>query len=161
MNKQLLTKLLWSFFLLIFFIQSINAQSIIESTVADYIQTYQERTDWEKLVSFYSDTLHFEDINLGLKMEGIEAFKKFYDWPNPDFQKLTPEQLIFKTEAILIQRNQAIIRGHFEPFIWKGERQEWAGDFVFWLYFNKAGKIVEQLDYVKYPSWIIKSTEKE
>ena len=87
--------------------------------------------------------------------------KKFYDWPNPAFQKLSPDQLIFTTETLLIQDNQAIIRGHFEPFIWKEERQEWAGDFVFWLYFNEANKIIKQLDYVKYPSWIIKSMEKE
>ena len=161
MNRQLLTKLLLMLVYLNFFSCKVNKPPLLKTRVADYIQTYQERTDWDKLLSFYSDTLHFEDINLGLKMDGIEAFKQFYDWPNPDFQKLIPNQLIFKTEAVLIQRNQAIIRGQFEPFIWKKERQEWAGDFVFWLYFNEDGKIVKQLDYVKYPSWIIKSMEKE
>ena len=57
----------WIGFLILLSIGQIQAQQSLETVVNDYIQTYQERTEWEKLCSFYSDTLYFKDINLGLE----------------------------------------------------------------------------------------------
>ena len=120
--------------------------------VDDYIQTYQEREDWEKLLSFYSDSIYLNDINLGMEFNGIDSFKVFYDWPNSNFKKLSPEQEHFFIDDVIVLENKAIIRGNFNPFYWKGEVQEWAGPFIFCLYFNEDNKIIQQYDYVKYPA---------
>lgn len=131
----------------------------LEEVVEDYIRTYQERKDWNKLLSFYSDSLNFQDVNLGMDFASKSAFEEFYDWPNPDFQKLSPEQKHFEVEDLVVLNNQAIIRGHFNPFYWKGQRQDWADGFVIWLYFNQDQKIIRQYDFVKYPAWILETME--
>lgn len=123
----------------------------LKATVEAYIQTYQERADWEAFLSFYSDSVLMKDILLDLEFQGKEAFAAFYDWPNPAFEKLYPGQKTFELEEVVIQENIAAIRGTFTPFIWKKERQDWAGGFTIWLYFDEGQKIIQQVDYIKYP----------
>lgn len=126
-------------------------QADLQSILDAYIQTYQERQDWEAFLAFYSDTLYMKDVNLKVECKDLESFKTFYDWPNPDFKKLFPEQQTFDIDQVLLEQQTAVIRGRFLPFFWKGERQNWAGDFTLWLLFNEEYKIIEQYDYIVYP----------
>ena len=127
----------------------------LRPVVEDYIKTYQERSDWDKMLSFYSDSIVLKDLNFGLEFKGIEAFKGFYDWPNPDFQKLSPDQKSLTVDELVIDGSTAVIRGQFQPFYWKGEQQNWPGGFSIWLHFDKQQKIDQQLAYIIYPASLL------
>lgn len=123
----------------------------LQQVVEAYITTYQARADWGKLLSFYSDTVYFQDVNLKLEFDTKADFMAFYDWPNPDFSKLSPEQKAFLVEDLIIKDRTAIIKGRFQPFYWQGDLKEWTDLFTIWLHFNEDGKIVRQYDFIKYP----------
>ena len=128
-----------------------NTDNSLAGIVEDYLQTYQERNDWEKMLAFYSDSIHLEDINLELEFNGKEAFRAFYDWPNPSFQKTSPDQKTFQIEEVTIAGQTAVIRGRLAPFYWEGELQNWPGLFTIWLTFNEDQQIIRQYDFFKYP----------
>lgn len=140
---------------LLFALFNLQAQSI-QKVVKDYIETYRERNDWEKFLSFYDDSLYMKDISLGYECKSLQAFKEFYDWPNPNFKKVTPDTKTFEVEGLIIKRNTAIIRGYFNSFYWKEQKMNWPEGFTIWLYFDKNKKIIKQLDYLHYPSEIMK-----
>ncbi len=94
----------------------------VEQVATEYFATFAERADWDKLLSFYSPDLKFEDIVLQMKLESFDEFKEFYDWPNPDFEKLTPDQQHLVVETLATYDNRvAVARGHLSPFMWKGK----------------------------------------
>ena len=119
--------------------------------VAEYITTYQERKDWDKLLSFYSDSLYFLDINMQMEFTDKAGFMSFYDWPNPNFRKLSPDQKSFLVEDIIVKDRTAVIKGRFQPFYWKDDLREWTDLFTIWLHFNEDLKIIRQYDFIKYP----------
>ena len=123
----------------------------LQEVVADYIATYQSRNDWDKFLSFYSDSLYFLDINLKIDFHDKEGFMEFYDWPNPNFRKVTPDQQTFLVEDLIVKDNTAIIKGRFEPFYWKDDLKEWTDLFTMWLHFDDDHKIIRQYDFIKYP----------
>ena len=123
----------------------------LQKVVEDYIATYQAREDWEKLLSFYSDSLYFIDINMKYEFHDKAGFMEFYDWPNPQFSKLTPEQKHFLVEDLIIKDHTAIIKGRFQPFYWKGDLKEWTELFTMWLHFDDDYQIIQQYDFIKYP----------
>ncbi|MEL6657269.1 MAG: nuclear transport factor 2 family protein [Bacteroidota bacterium] len=123
----------------------------LQKVVEDYIATYQAREDWEKLLSFYSDSLYFIDINMKYEFHDKAGFMAFYDWPNPQFSKLSPEQKHFLMEDLIVKDQTAIIKGRFQPFYWKGDLKEWTDLFTMWLHFNDDHKIIRQYDFIKYP----------
>lgn len=140
-----------TFLLWVVLFSTAYAQHTLQETVERYIQTYQSRTDWPAFLDFYADSVYMEDMNLGLSFKEKKEFAKFYDWPNEAFQKLSTEQNTFILDELTVGENHAIIRGRFQPFYWKGELQQWSGNFLITLYFNSAHKIVRQYDFVRYP----------
>lgn len=128
----------------------------IEEVVEDYIHTYQERDNWDHFLSLYSDSLMMKDINLNYECQDLAAFAEFYDWPNPDFKKVNASDKTFELEDIVIQDHKAVIRGKFTPFYWKEKLQDWNSSFVIVLYFNEDLRIIQQYDYIKYPTDILK-----
>ncbi len=128
-----------------------NTDSTLTAVVDDYLQTYQERNDWEKMLSFYSDSIYLEDVNLELEFNGKDAFRDFYDWPNPSFRKTSPQQKTFQIEEVAIHGQTAVIRGRLAPFYWKNDLQNWPGLFTIWLTFNEDQQIIRQYDFFKYP----------
>lgn len=124
----------------------------IKSQAEKYFQVFADRQDWEALLSFYDEKVVFQDLNQDLRFEGIEAFQGFYNWPDSSFSKLSPDQHHLEVEELMVLDTVAIARGHFNPFLWKGQRVEGIEDFTIWLYFNDKMKIVKQLDYIEYPA---------
>lgn len=133
--------------------------SPLQDTVDDYIKTYQERNDWEKMLSFYSDSIYLYDPNLQYECNGMEEFKFFYNWPDTNFRKFSPEQANLTVEDLMIEGNKAVLRGRFNPFYWQGQLQDWPGGYTIWLFFNEDQKIIQQYDYIIYPPEIIKGLE--
>ena len=118
----------------------------------DFFDTFSERKDWDKLLSFYREDLVMEDIILQMRFEGLEEFKGFYNWPDTNFHKLTPEQEHLAIESLLADDSTAVARGHLNPFYWQGELVDvpWGMEFTIWLYLDEAGKIYRQIDWFEY-----------
>ena len=159
-----------SFFTLLFFffLQCASSESkpqtnarleAVKATTEAYFQTFAERKDWDKLLSFYDPDFVFEDIIIQKHTQGLEGFKQYYDWPNPDFQKLFPEQKHLEIEHIVVNDSTAVVHGHVNPFYWKGQlfEMEWGAKFTIWLFFNEDMKIAKQIDWFEYSGDVLVS----
>lgn len=121
----------------------------IRTIVQDYCETYQERSDFEKFLSFYDENIILEDIMLGEKKMGKKALTSFFNWDDPNFKKKEAKSCIISNQ--IIEGNQVVIKGYFTPFAW-GEQVFNAMHFTSFLTFNKTRKIVKQVDWINYPS---------
>ncbi|MCB0548597.1 MAG: nuclear transport factor 2 family protein [Phaeodactylibacter sp.] len=127
-------------------------QQQTERQATAYFQTFSQRTDWEKLLSFYRDDVQFTDTNMRYRAKSIGGFKAFYNWPDPGFEKMSPDQAHLELESLVANDSIAVGRGHFNPFYWHGKLQEWDdASFTIWLYFDQQGKIYKQYDFITYP----------
>ena len=140
-------------------IQEELLENKIENLAENFFNTYMIREDWEEFLSYYADTLKFEDAVLQVSLDGLESFMEFYDWPNPDFQKHPDYPRIFELKDLVVDSNIAIGRGVFAPFYWKGilYEMEWDASFTMWLYYNEDGKIIRQIDWIEYSGDVLQS----
>lgn len=139
---------------------NLTSRSIaVKKTTEAYFQTFAERKDWEKLLSFYQEDFVFEDVIVQKHTKDIEAFKAYYDWPNPNFKKLFPEQKHLEIEYIITNDSMSVVQGHVNPFYWEGKlwKMEWGGKFTIWLFFNQELKIIRQIDWFEYPGDVLVS----
>ena len=134
-------------------------ERLTRATALAYFETYQQRENWDSLLSFYRNDIQFKDANLGFEAKGIDAFKEFYNWPDTSFRKIVQEQKHLVLETMMVQDSVVVGRGRLNPFFWNNELQEWPDDFTIWLYFDENMKIYKQIDWVHYPSWMIQSFE--
>lgn len=124
----------------------------IETTLQAFYTTYQERNDFNHFMSYYADTVVFEDIISAVRIEGREDLKSFFDWENPAFSKLTNNAL--ELSELIVESDKAVVKGHFLPFSWNGQKFE-AMYFTTWLYFNEDQKIIRQTDWINYPNSLL------
>ena len=134
-------------------------ERLTRATALAYFETYQQRENWDSLLSFYRDDIQFEDVNLNYQAKGIEAFKEFYNWPDTSFRKIVDNQKHLVLQTMMVQDSMVVGRGKLNPFFWNNELQEWPDDFTIWLYFDENMKIYKQIDWVRYPAWMIQSFE--
>lgn len=129
----------------------------VEKVARDFFATFAARDDWEKMLSFYRYDMQFEDVTLQIKVFNKEDFKDFYNWSDPSFQKLSPDQKHLVLDDLVVTGNIAAGRGHFNPFFWHGQLQEWkwGSEFTIWLYFDEQLKIKRQIDFIEYPDDIL------
>lgn len=124
-----------------------------------YFELYKARDDWNGFLSLFRDDMIFEDVMFDFSTHSKDTFKLFYDWENPDFQKLTPETPTLVVEELLVNDSMAIGKGYFPDFKWHGELMQWADEFVICLYYDDSFKIKKQVDFVYYPDALIKDTK--
>lgn len=117
-----------------------------------YHQTYAERSDFQKFLSFYADTMVLEDIVFGERIEGREELARFFDWENPGFSLRDSVAIVVADQ--IIEGEKAVIQGYFTPFTWDGMDVE-AMHFTTILEFNEAGKIIKHIDWINYPAYLI------
>ncbi len=131
-----------------------NRQDLIN----DYYSTYQERTNIDKFLSFYDSEIILEDMVNGDRISGIRNLKEFFDWKNPDFVLEDSVALVITDQAVL--ENRVFTQGYFTPFSWSGTQIQ-AMQFFTILYLNENGKIIRQIDWINYPSYIVDYAERE
>ena len=124
----------------------------VPAIAKEYYKVYQKRKDLNKLLSFYDEHIIFKDIINGDLIKGKESLSKFLDWANPNFSMLDTVSL--KIVKQTIDKNEVTTRGYFTEFQW-GEIKFEAMHFTSILIFNKQGKIIEQIDWINYPSNLI------
>ncbi len=124
----------------------------IKDQARAYFQTYAEREDWDQFLSYYAEDLQFEDAISQIHLDSLEAFKTFYDWPNPGFKKHPEYPEIFRLDDLVANDSIAVGRGVFFPFYWQDSlfSMEWDPTFTIWLWFDENLKINRQIDWVEY-----------
>lgn len=117
-----------------------------------FFQTYAERQDWDKFCSFYREDLQFKDVMLQLELDSLWKFKRFYNWPDTNFAKLSPEQKHVEIHTMLVQDSVVTAYGHFNPFYWYQQKIEepWGMEAMFVLHFDQDQKIIRQVDWIEY-----------
>jgi hypothetical protein len=123
-----------------------------EKTVEDYYKIFNERRDLERFMSFYDENIVLEDMINGDRIVGKEELRNFFDWDNPDFQSLAGDKLIVNEK--IIQENKAVVKGYFTKFKWNQTEFE-AMHFTTLLTFDESGAIVQQVDWINYPSTLV------
>lgn len=127
-------------------------ESTIEPIVDFYIQTYQEREDFEGFLNLYAEEMILEDMVAGWRMEGRQQFREFFSWPDERFQKRAENT--FEVDDVIISENMAVIKGYFTPFHWDGQ-EVGVMQFTTLLYFNEEKKIIKHIDWINYPNDLI------
>ena len=127
-----------------------------------YFSTYAARTDWEKFLSYYAETLEFEDIILQESYHSLASFREFYNWPDSGFVKHPDYPKVLVIDELIVHGKTAIGKGRLNPFYWYGRLFEMKdiGNFIIWLEFNDQGKIIKQTDWIEYPGDILESVGK-
>ncbi|SNY99430.1 nuclear transport factor 2 family protein [Flagellimonas pacifica] len=124
----------------------------IAKTVEEYYDTFKERKDFDKFMSFYDDEVVLEDVVNADRIIGKKELTEFFDWNNPDFQKGAADALVIYEQ--IIEGNKVVTRGYYTEFLWGGTKFE-AMHFVMILTFNESGKIIKHIDWINYPSNLI------
>lgn len=143
------------FFILITFFLSCSTSDKnigITQVVSEYYKTYQANTDFEKFMDFYSEEIELEDIINGDKIIGKDNLKNFFDWNNPNLNRNDSLALIIEDQ--IIDDNKVVTKGYFTPFKWN-EMQIEAMHFTTILYYDKSNKIIKQVDWINYPSFLV------
>ncbi|MEO0337850.1 MAG: nuclear transport factor 2 family protein [Bacteroidota bacterium] len=127
-----------------------------------FFETYAEREDWEKFCSFYSEDMQFEDVLLQLKLDSLWQFQRFYNWPDGNFQKLSPDQEHLIIDEMVVDENTVVARGNFQPFYWYDQpvKPIWGMQATFWLHFDEDLKIDHQIDWIEYDPSVLESVIK-
>lgn len=122
----------------------------IKPQVEQFISTYQARVDFDAFLKLYADSAQLEDLVYGHHAVGKSGIAAFYNWNGGNF-KVIDDLKTFKVERLIIdeQQRQAVITGHFNEFIYHGQKMgPWR--FVMTLQFNEKGLITHQQDWINY-----------
>ena len=128
----------------------------------DYFDTFADRTDWDKLCSFYRVDLQFDDVLLQISLDSLWKFERFYNWDGEGdaFQKLSPTQKHLTLKSLVVNDSIAVANGRINPFYYHGELvdSEWGMNFTIWLYFDDDLLIKRQIDWMEYDPDVLEST---
>ena len=141
--------------------ETLSRNQAIKGTTKDYFATFAQRTDWEKLCSFYREDLQFKDVLLQLELDSLWQFKRFYKWDEEGdrFKKLTPDQEHLTVTSLVVNDSIAVASGRVNPFYYDGNLidTDWGMDFTIWLYFDEELKIKKQIDWFEYDSYTLEN----
>jgi hypothetical protein len=137
---------------IIFVLSCEGSNSDFEIIINDYYNTYAERQDFEKFLAFYDSSMVLEDMIYGNRVKGIENFRAFFDWPNPNFELRDSVALIVTNQVF--NDLEVVTSGYFTPFSW-GNIDVEAMHFTTILTLNEEGKIIKHIDWINYPEYLI------
>ena len=61
-----------------------NFEHAVRNEAMNYFDTFSERSDWDKFLSFYREDVRFKDIMLQFELDSLWKFKRFYKWDEGD-----------------------------------------------------------------------------
>lgn len=141
---------------------SSNFEHSVRNEAINYFDTFSERSDWDKFLSFYREDVRFKDITLQLELDSLWKFKRFYKWDEEGdrFKKLYPEQEHLNIQSLVVEGNTVAAKGHLNPFYYDGTLidSDWGMEFTIWLTFDENLKIIEQNDWMEYDAGTLENT---
>lgn len=114
-----------------------------------FFDTYSERKEIDKMLSFYSPEFKYE--NIGFESETQDAkflYEQFYGWKDPAF-KYDSEKTI-QVEEIITNDSTVVAKGTTMPYTYNSKQVE-GTRFIIWLELDKDLKIKKQTDWFDYP----------
>ncbi len=124
------------------------AKADIRATALELFDTFKQRKDFERFLTFYDKNVQFEDVFYKVKLINKAQFRDFYDWQKGDFDRLS-NQYILQLDTLAVDGNSAVAQGTFLPFKFNTKKMgPW--DFIIWLEFNEQGKVISQRDWINY-----------
>ena len=129
-----------------------NRTDLVKAKAEQYFATFSQREDWQELLSYYREDMIFEDIFLQIQLDSLWQFERFYNWPDTNFRKLSPEQQHLSIEHLVANDSTAMAYGHLNPFYWYGNLVDldWGMQFTIILHFDEDLKIKKQVDWMEY-----------
>lgn len=127
-------------------------EAALRALVSNYIDTYAERTDIDKLLSFYADEFRFYDEKLNLELTNKQELSAFFDWQNPHFKVMGDKSL--RTSSIDVADNKVIVKGWFNPFKW-GQKHYEQMPFTMTFTFDEHHLILSHTDNINYPDSLL------
>lgn len=141
---------------------SSNFEHAVRNKAINYFDTFSERSDWDKFLSFYREDVRFKDITLQLELDSLWKFKRFYKWDEEGdrFKKLYPDQEHLNIQSLVVEGNTVAAKGHLNPFYYDGTLidSDWGMEFTIWLTFDENLKIIEQIDWMEYDTGTLENT---
>ena len=118
-----------------------------------YFETYAERIDMEKFMSFYHDSVFFEDPILEVEFHSARELEEFYNWSDTSFRKHPDFPKTLVIEQLIVSQDVVVGNGYFTPFYYMGKLydQENKMNFSIQLFFNEDNLIVRHVDWIHYP----------
>ena len=120
----------------------------LKLAVQEYFNTYAQRQDFKKFMSFYAKDATLKDIIYGNDLRNKDEIQSFLNWHNGKFERLGSEHILTVTNQV-IENKKAITEGYFHQFKFNGKTfGPWL--FVISLEFNEDNKIIKQTDWINY-----------
>lgn len=139
------------FFIILFILSFKNyalEKQSIKDVSDDYFQTYAERKDFKKFMSFYAEQAVVDDLVYGHIAEGKAAIEAFFNWSQGDFKVSNNKPALTITKQIFSD-NKITTRGVFNQFEYMGKVMgPWR--FIIWQEYDEFGKIIYQEDWINY-----------
>jgi len=127
---------------------SSNNHNDLSEIVDEYFSVYSQRTDFERLMSFYDNNAQFEDIIYGNSLKNKEEIKEFLAWDRGEFKILSGDRALTVTKQIF-EKKTVVTQGFFLEFSYDGQvLGPWL--FVIVQEFNSQNKIIKQTDWINY-----------
>ncbi len=120
----------------------------LSQVVKEYFDTYSQRDDFDKFMTYYADNAHFKDIIYGNSLNGKAEIRNFLDWNKGDFKTLKGAKILTVTRHTFA-KNTVITEGFFHLFSYDGQKLgPWL--FVITLELDSDYKIIQQTDWINY-----------
>lgn len=120
----------------------------LANVINDYFDTYDKRSDFEYLMSFYDEKATLQDIIYGNDIKGKKQIKNFLAWDQGEFSTLSQNGVLTITNQA-IDNNIVITQGFFHAFTFNKQKLgPWR--FVMIHEFNDEQKIIKQTDWINY-----------
>ncbi|HLV24159.1 MAG TPA: hypothetical protein VKY36_05210 [Moheibacter sp.] len=114
-----------------------------------FFDTYSERKEIDKMLSFYSNQFEYENVNFESATNDAKfLYEELYGWKDTAF-KYNSEKTI-QVEEILTSDSSIVAKGTTMPYTYNGKQVD-GTRFVIWLELDQNLKIKKQTDWFDYP----------
>lgn len=131
------------------FIVSCQKENKTKQIGERFFETYAERKDVQKMLSFYADEFQYENVGFEMTLNDSKyLYENVYGWSDPNFifsgkQTITVDETLSSDSTI-------VAKGITMPYTYNGKNVE-GTRFVIWLELDKDLKIRKQTDWFDYP----------
>ncbi len=142
MKKLILLCLAWCFI-------SCGGENKTKEIGERFFETYSKRKEIDKMVSFYAEDFHYE--NIGFESEADDPrflYESFYGWSDPNFRFNNPETV--QVDEIISNDSTIVAKGKFMAHSYRSRAVE-EMRFVILLELDQDLKIKKQTDWFDYP----------
>lgn len=116
-----------------------------------FFDTYAERADYNKMKSFYNDSVDYENVIQNTSIIRFETgylLNELFSWN--DKSLVYENNKLLKVDEIITNDSMAIVNGQFNSYTYNGFTFA-PMKFTTHLYFDQNHKVKKQVDWFNYP----------